>query len=113
MQFLLETDENVIEGAKGEISYRITETEKDGDVVPHLKIVLAINRFFTEIKKIKCDLGTFCDTYLESISGGSSDPFVIYELVSYSFSFNAPNIEALLLELNQPILTGSEGEDIE
>lgn len=113
MQFLLETDDNVIEGAKGEISYRITETEKDGAKMPCLKIVLALNRFLTEITKIKCDLGTFCDTYLESISGGSSDHFVIYELISYKFSLNAPNIEALLLELNKSAFAESEGEDSE
>lgn len=113
MQFLLESDENSIEGASGEISYRITEIEKDGTVVSQLKIVLAINRFLTEITKIKCDLGVFCDTHLESISGGSRDAFVIYELSSLSFSFNAANVEALLSELNQKHLTESEVEEVE
>lgn len=101
MQFLLEVDEDTVEGAKGEISYRISEVEKAGTVVSQLKIMLAINRFFTDIKKVKCDLGVFYDTHLESISGGSSDAFVIYELTSLKFSFNAANIETLLSDLSQ------------
>lgn len=113
MQFLLESEENSIEGASGEISYRITEIEKDGVIVPQLKIMLAINRFLTEIKKIKCELGVFHDAHLESISGGSSDPYVIYELTTFSFSFNATNIETLLSKLNQTDFEESEVKEVE
>lgn len=100
MVFLLETEKDGLQSASGEMSYRISEIKKEDKEVPQLKIVLAINKFFTEIKKIKCELGVFQETHLTSISGGSKDYYVVYELETFKFSLNAERIEQLLATLS-------------
>ena len=108
MTFLLDTDRKGVQTALGELSYRIGEEERDGTPIPRAYLILGLNKFFTDIKQIKCDIGIFQNTRLISISGGTKDNVVLYELESSDFSFNVEKIEERLATKEKELV--EEGE---
>ena len=96
MVFLLNTNRDGVCSANGELSYRIYEKEVDNEVKAIVYLVLSIDKLYTDINRVKCDLGVFEHTHLISISGGSKDNYITYELESGEFSFNVENIEKML-----------------
>lgn len=97
MKFLLETDRSKKEVAHGEMTYRISEKDVDGGMLPQIEIYLALDKFYTEIYKITCEIGVLDQTKLLSISGGTKDNVVVYELVTPHFSLNPDCIDKLLI----------------